>query len=311
VIRDVSDIKPVVSVIVPCYNHAPFLRQRLDSIFCQTFQDVEVIILDDCSTDESLSILQEFGNRPNVSLFANQQNVGTFAQWQKGIQAATGDIIWIAEDDDYCEPEFLETLLPFFNDAEIRLAYCNSHAVDDQGNVTRDLYINHYYENLPVKKWHQDYKNSLDIELNHGLAIKNTIPNVSAVLFRKLSITEELENRLRQHTCGGDWMLYLHVLKDGTIGHSGRTLNYHRRHAQSVVAKNLKSARDTIHDYYLVHKYVLINYDINLNAFEKMVDYVCKDLRQLFPGLTDNEFTDTYNHQELRQVWEKQNLPKY
>ena len=310
VIRNVSGIKPAVSVIVPCYNHAPFLKQRLDSIFCQTFQDFEVITLDDCSTDESLSILQEYRNRPNVSLFANQQNLGTFAQWLKGIQAAKADIIWIAEDDDYCEPEFLETLLPFFNDAEIRLAYCNSHAVDDQGNVTRDLYVNHYYENLPKKKWHQDYKNSLDIELNHGLAIKNTIPNVSAVLFRKLSISEDIESRLRKHTCGGDWMLYLHVLKDGAIAHSQKTLNYHRRHAQSVVAKNMQSASNTIPDYLLIHEYVLMNYLIERDVMQKMVEYVSADLRNMFPDLTDAEFSALYDAQYLWTIWEQQGVPK-
>jgi hypothetical protein len=105
-------------------------------------------------------------------------------------------------------------------------------------------------------------------------------------------------------------MLYLQVLKDGTIGHSGKTLNYHRRHAQSVVAKNLQSASNTIPDYFLIHEYVLSNYDIDQGVFDKMVEYVSKELRQLFPNLTDSEFMDLYNPKELHKTYEKKHLYK-
>ncbi|MBQ5610490.1 MAG: glycosyltransferase family 2 protein [Fibrobacteraceae bacterium] len=70
---------PTISVIVPNYNHAPYLRQRLDSIFNQTFQDFEVIILDDCSTDNSKEIIEEYCNRVQVSYIVyNDVNCGSY-----------------------------------------------------------------------------------------------------------------------------------------------------------------------------------------------------------------------------------------
>ena len=73
---------PTVSVIVPNYNHAAYLRERLDSILNQTFQDFELILLDDCSTDASLLMLRDYATHPRVSqLVVNEKNTGsTFAQ---------------------------------------------------------------------------------------------------------------------------------------------------------------------------------------------------------------------------------------
>ena len=123
---------PLVSVIVPNYNHAPYLRQRLDSIFNQTFKDFEVIILDDCSTDNSKEIIEEYRNRPQVShIEYNEINSGSpFKQWAKGFELAQGEYIWIAESDDWAEPNFLETLVSFLNsNNEIALAFSASNWV--------------------------------------------------------------------------------------------------------------------------------------------------------------------------------------
>ena len=62
---------PKVSVIVPNYNHARFLRQRIDSILAQSFQDFELILLDDCSTDESRTILEQYARDPRVRIEFN------------------------------------------------------------------------------------------------------------------------------------------------------------------------------------------------------------------------------------------------
>ena len=104
---------PTVSVIVPNYNHAPYLQERFDSIFNQTFQDFEVIILDDCSSDNSKEIIEEYRNRPQVShIVHNEKNSGyPFKQWAKGFGLAKGEYIWIAESDDWAELNFLENLV--------------------------------------------------------------------------------------------------------------------------------------------------------------------------------------------------------
>src|SRR5690606_14670397 len=95
----------LVSIILPNYNHASYLPDRLNSIFNQSYQNFEVIILDDCSRDVSLEILNIYKGHPKVSHFiANEVNSGSpFKQWQKGLKLAKGDFVWIAESDDYCD----------------------------------------------------------------------------------------------------------------------------------------------------------------------------------------------------------------
>ena len=104
---------PKVSVIVPNYNHRPYLTRRIESILNQTFTDFELILLDDCSKDGSQQLLESYAGNPKVSqIVLNQQNSGsTFAQWKRGLALARGEYVWIAESDDFAEPTFLETLV--------------------------------------------------------------------------------------------------------------------------------------------------------------------------------------------------------
>ena len=103
-------MKPLVSIIVPNFNHAAFLAQRLESIYNQTFSSFEVILLDDASTDNSIEILNLYKNHPKTAHFIiNTINSGSpFKQWQKGVELAKGELIWIAESDDYAAINFLE-----------------------------------------------------------------------------------------------------------------------------------------------------------------------------------------------------------
>ena len=96
-------MSPLVSVIVPNYNHARYLEQRLDSVFGQTYPNFEVIILDDSSTDNSLEIINRYKYNPHLSqIVVNKTNSGSvFKQWAKGLSLAKGEWIWIAESDDY------------------------------------------------------------------------------------------------------------------------------------------------------------------------------------------------------------------
>src|SRR6516162_5433847 len=113
-----------VSVIVPNYNHAKYLRRRVDSILAQTYQDFELILLDDCSTDESREILASYANNPRVRTEFNVRNSGsTFKQWNKGVRATHGKYVWIAESDDYADERLLETLVARL-EAEPNVALC-------------------------------------------------------------------------------------------------------------------------------------------------------------------------------------------
>ena len=102
--------EPLVSVIVPNYNHEKYLPARLRSITEQTYQNVEIILLDDASTDGSRAILEKFSSEESRARFLpNSQNSGsTFKQWRKGLLHARGKYVWIAESDDAAEPHSLK-----------------------------------------------------------------------------------------------------------------------------------------------------------------------------------------------------------
>ncbi len=91
-----------VSVILPNYNHSKYLKQRIDSILNQTFQDFELILLDDNSPDDSVDIIESYRDHKRVShIHLNKENSGsTFKQWERGFSLAKGEYIWIAESDD-------------------------------------------------------------------------------------------------------------------------------------------------------------------------------------------------------------------
>src|SRR6202043_2352137 len=126
---------------------ARYLRQRVESVLGQTYQDFEVILLDDCSTDESQSILREYAADPRVRMEFNEKNSGsTFKQWNKGVRLARGEYVWIAESDDYAEPRLLERLVAVLDaDPAVTLAYCQSWRIldDDQLDGFADYYLDY------------------------------------------------------------------------------------------------------------------------------------------------------------------------
>src|SRR5258708_27654891 len=139
---------PAVSVIVPNYNHARFLRERIDSILDQSYKDFEVILLDDCSTDNSRDILTAYADDSRVRIEFNAKNSGsTFRQWNKGVRLARGKYVWIAESDDYADPRLLERLVGVLEgDSAIAFAYCRSRAVTGDGQVKG--FVDSYLEEL-------------------------------------------------------------------------------------------------------------------------------------------------------------------
>ena len=129
---------PTVSVILPNYNHSRFLKKRIDSIINQSFQDFELIILDDCSTDSSKEIIEAYRSNLKVTnVVYNQTNSGsTFKQWKKGIQLAKGKYIWFAESDDYAHVDFLENLVSSLEkNTNAVLIFCNSHIINAEDTI--------------------------------------------------------------------------------------------------------------------------------------------------------------------------------
>jgi glycosyltransferase involved in cell wall biosynthesis len=224
---------PAVSVIVPNYNHARYLRQRIESVLGQTYRDFEVILLDDCSTDESRSILSQYATNPRVRLEINEENSGSpFKQWNKGARLARGEYIWIAESDDYADERLLERLVGLLDaEPEITFAYCRSWRITRDGE--RDGFADWYLADLDGRRWSADFRADGGEECRHYFVSNNSVPNASSVVFRK-AIFERVggaDERLR--VCG-DWKLWVLMALEGRIAYVGEPLNYYREHDATV-----------------------------------------------------------------------------
>ena len=120
---------PFVSVIIPNYCHAKYLDQRIQSVLNQTYQNFEVIILDDCSPDggASKAVIEKYRNNSHVShIVYNENNSGSpFKQWKKGADMAQGELLWIAESDDYAdEPSiFVEDIIRLQHNKETKMTF--------------------------------------------------------------------------------------------------------------------------------------------------------------------------------------------
>lgn len=255
---------PLISVIVPNYNHEKYLEQRLKSIFNQTYSNFEVILLDDYSTDNSRILLSEYAKNSKVShCVFNTENTGnTFTQWNTGIVLATGDFIWIAESDDFCELNFLEELVkPLLFDQGITLVYCQSNKVNELSEITGN-WITHtddLNKNLFLGSFTLDGNEFIE----RFLIYKNVIPNASGVVFRRAIVTKlgKLDDELVLKTCG-DWLFYLKLITNNKITYIDKSLNYFRYHSESVIAGAVKTES------------VFSIIDIELKMREKMVAFL-------------------------------------
>lgn len=219
---------PEVSVIIPNYNHADYLEQRVNSVLNQTYNDIEIVILDDCSTDESKCIIESYKNNSKVSkILLNECNSGsTFKQWEKGIGLAKGKYIWIAESDDYCENTFLETIMNgLIANSNCVAGYAQSYVIDESNNIL-------WQSNYPKLSDVVNGKNFIKAHMLYG----NGIFNASMAVFKK-DVYNKISKDFSSFKFCGDWLFWIEIMMRGDIFVSGKLLNYFRKHPNDVSGK--------------------------------------------------------------------------
>lgn len=228
-----SAIAPLVSVIVPNYNHERFLSERLKSVAGQTFQSIEIVLMDDASTDDSKAILNSFASTESrATTDYNERNSGsTFKQWRKALSKAQGKYIWIAESDDAAHPTLLERAVAALeSDRSLSLAHVQSSMIDLDGKRLGkpDGWVN----DLAPGRWNSDFKSRGIDEVRRFLSQKNTIPNASAVVFRNFSGIEYLvDDGMR--LCA-DWLFWIRLLARGDYAFIAAELNFWRQNSSNA-----------------------------------------------------------------------------
>jgi glycosyltransferase involved in cell wall biosynthesis len=236
-----------ISVVVPNYNYGMYLEERLSSIFRQTVPIYELIVLDDGSADESVRIAARIANEQarNVRIIANNENSGSvIKQWLRGVQEASGELIWIAEADDSATPHLLARLAAAMNPQTL-MAFCDSAQIDADGNALGGSY-GFYYRIFHGSKFDTDFTCSGNIFAKSFLATSNIILNVSSMLFRRQALlqglTENLEE-LASYRFAGDWLAYLSICRQpGEVSFCAQPLNIHRRHGDSATHRTTSAA---------------------------------------------------------------------
>jgi glycosyltransferase involved in cell wall biosynthesis len=216
-----------VSVIIPNYNHARFLDERIGSILEQDYRDCEILILDDCSEDGSREIISRYQRDfPRIKIHFNTANSGSpFRQWNLGVQMTTGEFIWIAESDDYAHPCFLSETVPILErNPKAGLVFARSLLVDEYSRGTGA-----YGSYRPCA---HNYVAPGRQEIADYLCWYSAINNVSGVLFRRSAYIYAGMADPSMRFCG-DWDLYLRILLIADVAHVTRPLNYCRAHSGS------------------------------------------------------------------------------
>lgn len=215
---------PTVSVIMPLYNSSAFMEESVRSVLDQTFADFELILVDDCSTDDTLAVAQELsGNDVRIRVVAQPKNAGACATRNAGISAACGRYIAFLDSDDQWKKEKLAIHLAGIHEKNAVLSYTDYVVIDEHGTVIR--------QNLTPQR------------MTYHDLMKNTVIGCSTVIYDSERLGKRYFPLIRKHE---DLALWLSILREIDYAHRcGPPLSLYRVHPGSLSANKLKAAAYT------------------------------------------------------------------
>ncbi|MEI7831093.1 MAG: glycosyltransferase [Prolixibacteraceae bacterium] len=224
----------LVSIVVTSYNHAEFLQQRMESLLSQTYENTEIIVVDDCSTDGSQEILDEFKSNKKVRLYLLNSNKGYVHVSNFGVSKAKGDYIVFAECDDFSELDQIESLHKAIkNRLSVGVVWSQSFVTNEKGNVVDDDLRE---RDSAFKRYCQT-----DVQIPGSLLLKfmlhsNVIPNMSAAIFRK-SLFIRIGGLTEKYKLSADYDLWVRMAEVSDFYYLKSPLNNYRTHPYSVRKK--------------------------------------------------------------------------
>lgn len=144
-------MSPKVSVIIPVYNGEKYIREAIDSVLNQTFEDFEIIVIDDGSTDSTPMILKDYGNKIR---WKSQKNRGQASALNTGMKMAKGEYIAYLDADDICLPERLEIQVKYLDEhPDVGLVYADFYQIDENNNILRTIKSQPFDDFLLLQQW--------------------------------------------------------------------------------------------------------------------------------------------------------------
>lgn len=219
---------PLVSVIIPAYNHELYIEEALQSVINQTYKNIELIVINDGSTDGTAEIIEKFIkiNQDKNIRFVNKQNEGVCKTMNMGLAMSMGDYIaLLASDDKWIE-----------NKIELQIAFMENNK--NIGLVCSDAYLTKF--NMDTNLKYSDYKVGMDQYFKRGIQNCNMhevllarpfIASITVMLRRKtFNEVGFFDEKLR----GEDTDMWLRVARKYPIGYINQPLVYYRMHGTNV-----------------------------------------------------------------------------
>jgi len=211
-----------VSVIIPAFNRARYIRQTVDSVLNQTYTNIETIVVDDGATDETREILESYTGKIKILEHPGRQNRGQSASINLGLDYASGEYVAILDSDDYFEPNKIELQLEYLElHPDIGLIYCNGTAVDSNGEFLHDIYA----------PGHREYNNPENVLLNcYFLLPNNSLVRMS--VFKKAGSFDESLRAAQDHD------MAIRIAEVTRLAYLDKSLFHYRRHDESISKNN-------------------------------------------------------------------------
>lgn len=226
-----SGTRGLVSVIVASYNHASYLRRRMDGLIKQTYPNIEIIVIDDRSPDNSVEILREYERHPKVRLIVREQNGGWVTVSNQGVSLANGEYIIFANCDDDCEPRMIERLVDALQKhPSAGVSFCRSLMVDADSHVMGD--------DFAVREPEFRERCATDTliprdEMRRFLMHSCVIPNLSAALMRR-TVFEQAGALSHDYRACSDWELFFRQVDHCDFAYVAEPLNHFRQHKATI-----------------------------------------------------------------------------
>lgn len=226
---------PLVSILIPTYNREALIGEAIESALNQTYQNIELIIVDNASTDKTIQVIESYQKKDQrIKLFQNEKNLGPVLNWERCLENALGEYSKILWSDDLIAPEFLESCLSLFN-IEKNLAFVFTKV--RIGSNPLDKNIAECYDYFGKTGIFNASKFVDGIIANKALPVSPGCAIFRTEILKKSFIkTNELfDNKYLQNGAGPDLLMFLMASRIGDkIGYVNEALSFFRSHPSSI-----------------------------------------------------------------------------
>ncbi len=257
--------EPLVSILIPVYNREKYIAQTIESALNQTYKNIEVIIVDNKSTDNTWSILQDYAKKDRrIKVYQNNKNIGPVRNWKRCIDYATGKYGKILWSDDLIAPEFIEKTLPFLEKNEdVGFVFTGTEIFYEDTGKRKEVYFIGKTGIYPTKNYIEGVLIGSNFPVSPGCALFRLKDLKKNLL---LNIPNKINTDFSMHAIGNDLLIYLLTAKDyPKFAFVNEKLSFFRGHEGSISMKS----RNELELFYNVAKAFFVEHYVDSSTLRK------------------------------------------